>query len=191
MQVIEHHTLDELRTMARRTRDARMLRRLQIIILATQQHTAPQIATTLNLSRRSVQISVYRYNDHGLDGLADRRCGGNRNKLTEQEEQQLIEWLDRQADDPHESVRFARQAGQWIEQHFGKAYSLSGLYVLLHRLGYRWLMPRSRHRHADAEAQEAFKKAPPRRSTTSPRSIRTNASKSGSRTKPVSANRVR
>ena len=150
MQVIKHHTLDELKTLARRTRDARTLQRLQIIILALQQHTAPQIAATLNLSRRSVQIYVYRYNGHGLDGLSERRCGGNQNKLTDQQEQQLTQWLDLQAGDPHASVRFAREAGQWIEQHFGKVYSLSGLYDLLHRLGYSWLMPRSRHRHADA-----------------------------------------
>jgi len=39
-------------------------------------------------------------------------------------------------------------------------YALSGLYGLLHRLGYSWLVPRPRHPKADPAAQAAFKKTP-------------------------------
>jgi transposase len=45
-----------------------------------------------------------------------------------------------------------------IEQLFGKAYSLAGVYKLLHRLGYNDLVPRPRHPDADPAALEAFKK---------------------------------
>ncbi len=38
---------------------------------------------------------------------------------------------------------------------------VSGVYELMHRMGYSWLAPRPLHRHADAEAQEAFKEYAP------------------------------
>ena len=43
-------------------------------------------------------------------------------------------------------------------QLFGKAYSLAGVYKLLHRLGYNDLMPRPHHPDTDPAALEAFKK---------------------------------
>jgi hypothetical protein len=45
-----------------------------------------------------------------------------------------------------------------IEQLFGTAYSLAGVYKLLHRLGYNDLMPRPRHPDTDPAALQAFKK---------------------------------
>jgi len=44
-------------------------------------------------------------------------------------------------------------------QRIRRFYRLSGVYALLHRLGYRCLMPRPRHPKADSQAQEAFKKS--------------------------------
>ena len=45
-----------------------------------------------------------------------------------------------------------------LDREFGVLYSLPAVYVLLHRLGYSCLDPRPRHRKADPEAREGFKK---------------------------------
>ena len=45
-----------------------------------------------------------------------------------------------------------------LREEFSADYSLSGVYALLHRLGYSSLVPRPRHPDADPNAQEAFKK---------------------------------
>jgi hypothetical protein len=64
-----------------------------------------------------------------------------------------------------------------IERRFGKAYSLAGVYKLLHRLGYNDLMPRPRHPGTDPAALEAFKKRNcPHAWLTSAPSTRTSAS---------------
>lgn len=191
MHVAEHHSPEELQRLVRQQTDARLLLRLQMVWLAKQGQTAPQIAELLSVSRRRVQGWVCRYNTQGLDGLADRRRGGNQRRLTDAQEQQIQDYLDQQAQDPHAGVRRAEDLRQWIQQQFGKLYSLTGLYDLLHRLGYSCLMPRPRHHKADPAAQDAFKKTPWNRFRRSPKSIRASGSRSGSRTRLVSASKAR
>ena len=134
---------------------------LQAIILARQKRAAPDIAKSLGHGRRTVQQWVYDYNVGGIDGLADKR-GGNHRHLTQEQEDQLRERLDAGAikDDGVCSLR-AADVRSIIHKQFGKLYKPSGVYDLLHRLGYSYLCPRPRHPKSDAEAQEAFKKTSP------------------------------
>jgi len=189
MRVREHDSVAELKRLAKREKRAAMVRRLQVVILARQGQTAPQVVEATGVSRRTVQEWVQRYNAGGLEGLADRRRGGNRRHLSADQERQVCQYLDHVSADPHDGVRHGKDLRRWLERQFGVLYSLTGVYDLLHRLGYSCLMPRPRHAKADPQAQAAFKKTLWHRSSKSPVSTRTNASKSGSRTKPASANR--
>lgn len=190
MKVVGHHTAEELKGRARNESHAGRHLRLRAVILAHEGWTAMQIAEALGKSVRTIQQWIGDYNRQGLDGLKDRR-GGNRRYLSGEQEQQLRDHLDASAADPERGIRQAFELIPHIEQHFGVTYSLSGVYALLARLGYEWLMPRPRHPKADPKAQEAFKKTPPRWCSKSPSSTRTSVSKCGSRTKPGSGNRVR
>ncbi len=189
MHVGDHHSVAELIGLAKREKRATMVRRLQVVILAKRARTAPQIVEATSVSRRTVQEWVQRYNVGGLEGLADRRRGGNRRHLTADQETQVCQYLDRAAADPHDSVRRGEDLRRWLEAQFGVLFSLTGVYDLLHRLGYSCLVPRPRHAKADPQAQAAFKKTLWRKSKRLRAGTRTNASKSGSRTKPASANR--
>jgi transposase len=161
-----------------------------MVILAMAGQTAPQIAQAVGSSRRTVQDCVYRYNRSGLQGLEDRR-GGNHRHLTDEQEQRICEYLDRTAADPHQGVRRGEDLRQWIEQQFGVMYALTGVYDLLRRLKYSWLMPRPRHAQAKLQAQEEFKKKRLKNCRKSPKPTRASASKSGSRTKHDSVSKER
>ena len=191
MHVADHHSIEPLKRLIRKQNEARLLLRLQMVILAKEGQTAPQIAATLSVSRRTVQFWVYCYNTGGLEGLRDRRKGGNQRKLDDRQEQQIIDHLNQQAADPRGGVRRGEDLRQWIHSQFGVLYSLPGTYDLLHRLGYSCLMPRPRHKNTDPETQAAFKKTPRHKSRRLPSNTRGNRSRSGSRTKPVSANKAR
>ena len=158
MYVANHQSSGQLKLIAKQQSQAKLLLRLQAVVLAQAGHTAPEIARILSVTYRTVQYWIQRYNRHGLDGLRDLRRGGNQRKLTDQQEQQIKRYLDYQADDPTGGVRRGQDLRQWIHQQFGVLYSLPGIYDLLHRLGYRCLMPRPRHRKADPQQQKAFKK---------------------------------
>lgn len=70
-----------------------------------------------------------------------------------------------------------------INEYFGKRFSLSGAYAVLHRLGFAPLRPRPIHRKADLAAQEAFKKSAPLLRTRSVATTAAGSSRSGSKTK--------
>lgn len=190
MHVVPHHTLAQLQQLQNHADRPAMVLKLRAITLARRGWIARAIAEALGKSTRTIQQWVGDYNAAGLDGLRDRR-GGNHRHLTDEQEHQLCRRLDTLAEDPHAGVRYAKELLPFIEEHFGATYALSGLYELLHRLGYSWLMPRPRHEKNDPEAVAAFKKKAPRSSRPSPSSTPASGSRSGSRMKRVSGSKAR
>lgn len=178
-QLLEHQ--------ARATRPERVLK-FRAVILAMQGWFACDIAEALGKGTRTIQQWIADFNREGVDGLTDRR-GGNHFHLTDEQEQQVIAYLDAKARDPREGVRHAQELIAWIECRFDKTYSLSGIYDMLHRLGFSWLMPRPCHEKNDPVVMEAFKKTRRRSWTKSLGLIPTERFKSGFRTKHVSARR--
>jgi transposase len=118
-----------------------------------------EIAATVGRSRQFVDQWVGRYRRGGVETLVPRRQPGAARRLTDGQEAQLCAMLD--AGPPPEEGLAAYNGpilrGR-IEARFGKAYSLAGVYRLLHRLGYNDLMPRPRHPGTDPAALAAFKK---------------------------------
>jgi transposase len=176
MRVVAHHSLKELKGLASKERRACRLIRLRIIILAMQDRTALEVASALGVSRRSAQSWVYRYNAAGLEGLRDRRGGAYRRRLSDAQQRLLDQHVRAEAMNPRAGYRRAEGIRCWIEREFGVVYTLPGVYAVLRRLGYSWLMPRPRHNKADLEAQEAFKKTRRRRSNRSAKPTRTSES---------------
>jgi transposase len=189
MEVISHHSVAELRGL-RRKAGGNLRDRLQMVILAMEGRSAPAIAEGVGSSRRTVQDWIYRYNRQGLNGLKEHR-GGNHRLLTPVQVKRVREHIDRTAADPHAGIRRGEDLRQWIHRQFGVLYTITGVYELLHRLGYSYLMPRPRHAQSDPAAQELFKKKPAAGWLRSQKPIRANASKSGSRTKRDSASKGR
>jgi len=190
MHVKDRHGVDELRRLARKTKDGRVRTRLQALVLAKQGHTAVYTAELLGMSRRMIQKWVQRYNEDGLAGLSDRSGRGRSCRLSEDQQLQLQHRIEA---GPLEGDRVCTLRGTDIQdilaQEFEVLYHLNGVYALLHRLGYSCLMPRPRHRKTDPEVQAAFKKTLWNRSRRSATPIEINRSRSGSRTKPGSASR--
>lgn len=172
MYVKAHHSLEQLRELAKQQKDARLRVQLQAVVLAKEKKPAPDIAKSLGHGRRTVQQWLHDYNAGGIDGLADKR-GGNHRYLTEPQEDQLRQRLDAGAtrDDGVCSLR-AAEVRTIIHQQFNKLYKPSGVYELLHRLGYSYLCPRPRHPLSDPQAQDDFKKTSATRSSRSGRLIR-------------------
>lgn len=159
MTVIEHHSHRELLERARRETRPRVARRIQMVADAQSGETCARIADRVSESSRTIRRWIQRYNAEGIEGLADRPRPGQPTKLPRAQEEAFCARLDAGAteDDPV-SVLHGPEIRHILEAEFGASYSLSGVYDLLHRLGYSWLCPRPRHEHAAPEAREAFKK---------------------------------
>lgn len=192
MHVEDRHGLDELRRLARSAGSGRLRIRLQSVVLAKQGRTSVEIARTLDAGRRSVQAWIRRYNQAGIEGLAHRPGQGRRWRLSVSQRQCLCARLDAGAQERDGVCTLhGKDLQRILQQEFGLLYHLNGVYKMLHRLGYSCLMPRPQHRHADPLAQEAFKKNSLKNWRRSAPHTRKRRSKSGSKTKLVSASKAR
>lgn len=117
------------------------------------------IAAAVGRSRQFIDEWVGRYRRGGLGDLKPKRQKGATPKLDAQQRRQLCDMLDA-GPSPEEGISAYNGPilQQKIHQRFGQHYALSGIYQLLHRLGYNDLMPRTTHPQTSPEAMEEFKK---------------------------------
>ena len=159
MNLLPHHTVDELYTAYRTEMNVRRARRLQAVWLARRGMTCPQIMTVMGAGRRSIQQWVEKYNAGGLEALTERPRSGRPTFLTEQQQEQLKARLESgPTDEEIVGIFNAATIEELVEKEFGVLYSLRAKQVLLGRLGFSYQCPRPRHENCDPQAQEAFKK---------------------------------
>lgn len=159
MNVVSHHTLDQLKTLYRTEMNARLARRIQGVYLARMGRICTEIMQVTGAARRTVQQWVAKYNRGGLDELFEKPRSGPPTKLPRNREEKFCQRI---ANGPTDSDGVSALNGPAIrrilEREFGQTYSLWGVYDLLGRLGYSCLCPRPQHEQAEPQAQEAFKK---------------------------------
>ena len=148
MHVVEHHAIDELRSLARMECDPKMVLRLHAIALAKSGKTASEVAGEVGYSRRGVQSWVQWYNRGGVEELRNEGGQGRKPTLSEEERDGGVCTLR------------GRDVQRILQEEFGKVRCLSAVYNLLHDIGYNDLVPRPQHKDADPAAVEAFKKTP-------------------------------
>jgi transposase len=156
---------DRLRELIGAENNAKQRDRYRVVLLAgeglgdTPEIEREQIAAVVGRSRQFVDQWVGRYRQGGLALLVPQKQPGARSKLTTEEQQELIKWLE---EGPSEDEKLAAYNGpillEKIKERFGKFYSLNGIYALLHRLGYNDLMPRTTHPDTDPGQLADFKK---------------------------------
>jgi transposase len=144
------------------------------------------------MSERQLRNWVHRYNAEGVAGLRDRPRPGQPPHLASDQVERFKQRI-RAGARPEDEVCVLRgtDVQRILQKEFEAAYSLPGVYFLLHRLGFSSLVPRPRHQHADEQVQAAFKKTSRSVSKRSKQSTPTSGSRCGSKTKRVSASKGR
>ena len=147
----------KLKTALRWKLPASQRERIQMVLLRESGMTQPVIAAAMGVSLSTVNRAHMDYDHGGIKALKPKPSGGRqRQNMTLAEEKALL-------------ARFAKAAGagemlnihdlkRAYEQAIGHQTSNSTVYNLLHRHGWRKLMPRPFHPKRDVEAQKAFKK---------------------------------
>ena len=154
-----------LRELIRDTANAKQRDRYRVVLIAGEglgeqsELQRERIASSVGRSRQFVDEWIGRYRRGGIGALTPRRQPGATAKLSDDELRELAAMLDA-GPDPEEGLAAFNGPiiRQKIQERFGKLMSLSGVYALLHRLGYNDLMPRTTHPDTDPAVLEAFKK---------------------------------
>lgn len=94
------------------------------------------------------------YRDGGVALVRQKKSGGKGSvaRLTPQQQQTLLAHLS------EEGVSTALESCAWVQEQFGIAYSVKGMYSLLSRLKVKKKLPRPRNAKADEQTQQAYKK---------------------------------
>jgi transposase len=157
-----------LRKLVRDTSDAKQRDRYRVVLIAGEglgqqaELEREEIAQAVGRSRQFVDEWIGRYRSGSIEALVPRRQPGATPKLSNAQLLELCALLDA---GPSAEEGIAAFNGpilrEKIHERFGKRMSLSGVYALLHRLGFNDLMPRTTHPDTDPAELEAFKKSSP------------------------------
>ena len=146
-----------LEQLIRSERHALQRDRLRCVVLALEGKPAARIAAIVGRARRFVQAWVYAYRDGGVEAVSPRPPGHRPSRLSPERERAFKE---RMLAGPRESDGVCTlrglEAQRILREEFGVAYTLQGVYDLMHRLNLSCLSPRPRHRKNDPAAMAAW-----------------------------------
>ena len=153
----------DLRRLARRTQDARQVRRLLALATIYDGGSRSDAARVGDVGLQIIRDWVLRFNEEGPDGLIDRKAPGPERRLNDDHRAALAAAIESGPIPAIHSVVRWRLVDlcQWLWEEFRVSIARQTLSRELHSLGYRRLTARPRH-HAQAEgAIEHFKKTSP------------------------------
>lgn len=153
-----HLTTEELERRYKATTDGIERTHLQIIWLLSQGHAAKSVAEVTGYSQNWVSTILWRYNDHGVDGLGDRRREnpGAEPLLDPAKQDEL---RDTVSEPPPDGGRWSgRKVAQWMAGRLGRLVSPQRGVEYLRRLDLTPQVPRPCNPKHNLYEQENFKK---------------------------------
>ena len=159
----EDFSADDLRALARASRDARQCRRLLALAVVAEGRSRAEAAAIGGMDRQTLRDWVHRFNEHGPDGLFNTAPPGRVAWLSDAQMAELDSIVAAGPDPERDGVvRWRRcDLAQRIEQRFGVTYAERSISALLAKLGYVRLSARPQHPAQHTEDIEAFKKTSP------------------------------
>jgi len=126
--------------------EKRLRERAMMVILSINRLNVKQIADILECRENTVSKWLSAYEEHGFLGLYDQPIPGRPPRLSNQQEKQIEEWLDRS---PRET---GYQHSNWtlkllfhhINKVFHKQFSLTRIWQIIRKLGFVTVRPRHR-----------------------------------------------
>ena len=156
----EDFTADDLRRVARASRDAGQSRRLLALAEIDAGGSRTDAARIGVVGLQTVRDWVVTFNAAGPAGLIDRKAPGQRPKLTEAQRQALAQIVESgPAPDKHGVVRWRlKDLTAWIYASFGVSLDESTVGRTVKQLGFVKLSAPPRHHEQDPAALADFKK---------------------------------
>ena len=124
--------------------------RIRVILLLDKGKSAVKIAEYLFLDETTVRNYEKRYKKGGLEKLVNDYYTGRSSYLSPEEQSKLVVELESKVYPSTKSVI------SYVKEEFGVVYTVGGMTVLLHKLGFSYKKPKGVPGKAKTEEQEAF-----------------------------------
>jgi len=148
----------EIREKMRTTKNINACRRMEAVALLGEGKTPEDVSDIKKYNAKYVRNLGLRYHKQGLSALSvDGRRGGNHRIMNHEESTQFLEQFQIQAREG--KMLTVADIAQALDKKTGKERkSLSTAYSLLHRHGWRKVMPRSKHPNKASDEEIASSK---------------------------------
>ena len=147
----------EIKAAVNQTKDKQIYKRLRVLELRCDGVGLVEIAKMTGFHRSHVSNLVKMYYEQGLSAVGEKHYPGNHRNMSYEQEEALLDRFRQKAEEGH--ILDVREIEKAYEQEVGHSISSGQIYRVLHRHGWRKVMPRSRHpKKASDEAIEASKK---------------------------------
>lgn len=146
----------EIEKARRENKEKQTERRLNALSLRADGVKLEEIARRTGYQRSSVSALIRKYFQQGLKAVVGNHCGGNRRNMSVEREAALLEKHREKAEKGH--MLDVQEFKQEYEREVGHRIGSGQIYRVLHRHGWRKVMPRSKHPKRASEEEIASSK---------------------------------
>ena len=150
----------QLKRLSRKTHDAKLRRRYDIVRLFLSKKAKPDIADILDISLTQVYLILNLYKQAGIEGLTLKQPPGRQRRLTDEQEKELIsiitEKLPKEVGLGPYCNLTASLACKYVEDHYGVTFSERGMRDVFYRLNLSYTRPTYVLAKADPQKQAEF-----------------------------------
>ena len=154
---ISESQLLEIETARKKNRNKNVERRLYVLVMRAEGKSLEEISEKTGYHISTASKLIARYMRDGISAIAENHYKGNRRNMSFEEEAAILApYIERAERGEMVDIKEIAAAYQKAVPH---KISDTQIYYVLHRHGWRKIMPRSRHpKKASEEAIEASKK---------------------------------
>ena len=139
----------------RETKDKRADARLKALELRAEGMELSEVSQATGFHAAYVSQLVAKYRDHGLEAISGNHYGGNHRNMSFEEEAAILAPFKARAE-KGELVEIS-EIEMAYQQAVGHSIGTSQIYYVLHRHGWRKVMPRSRHPNTELQLKSLEK----------------------------------
>jgi transposase len=151
---------DELRRLASAAHDGEQTRRLMALAAIADGKNRTEAATIGLMDRQTLRDWVIRFNEHGPDGLINKKTPGRPSKLTAEQKRQLAGIVE------EGPANLVPGLIRWrcidlvpvVKKRFGVECHAGTINRILRELGFSHISPRPQHPKQDEQVIEEYKK---------------------------------
>lgn len=150
----------EIEAARKKNKNKRTEAKLKVLVMRAERYKGKEISAATGFHPAYVSALVSKYIHGGLEAITGNHYRGNRRNMSYEEEGELLgPYMEKAGKGELLDVKEIKEA---YEEAAGHRIGSGQIYYVLHRHGWRKVMPRSRHpKKAGEEAIEASKKNQP------------------------------
>ena len=147
----------EIKAAQKANRDKQIENRLKVLALRYEGKSLKEIAAATGFHHAHISNLLRKYFEEGLQAVSEKHYAGNRRNMSIEEEAAFLEQYRQPGDEGH--ILDVAEIEAAYEEKVGHSIGSSQIYRVLHRHGWRKVMPRSKHpKKASEEVIETSKK---------------------------------